>query len=194
MRQIEKMEPEALQKRSRALLGSREFVRARTFIVADDTRTLTQQRELTQIPAPPFGEGPRADRMVELMEDAGLDRTGKDDAGNRARLVGSEPGDPVDRIGPSGHGLPRGYGRAGTAAGQPPRRARNLRRRARAGSSARTRSRLLSHGPGARSAPSCSPRPRARKGRVTSAARATCFGRGERPARRVLSSRWMVRV
>ena len=82
MRQIEKMEPEALQKRSRALLGSREFVRARTFIVADDTRTLTQQRELTQIPAPPFGEGPRADRMVELMEDAGLDRTGKDDAGN----------------------------------------------------------------------------------------------------------------
>ena len=82
MPRTEMTELEELAERSRTLLDSHELVRVCAFIVEDDARILRQQRELTQIPAPPFGEGPRADRMAELMEDAGLDGAEKDGAGN----------------------------------------------------------------------------------------------------------------
>ena len=64
-----------------ALFERPDVLRARTFIFEDDAQTLRQQRELTEISAPPFGEGPRGDRMAELMVEAGL-RSERDAEGN----------------------------------------------------------------------------------------------------------------
>lgn len=82
MSRTQMTEQHTLEARSRSLLDSRELAPARAFIVADDARTLSQQCELTQIPAPPFREGARADRMAELMADSGLDGAQTDGAGN----------------------------------------------------------------------------------------------------------------
>lgn len=51
--------------------------------------------ELTAIPAPPFGEGPRGARMAELLGEVGMENVRQDDAGNvLADLpgVGGRPG------------------------------------------------------------------------------------------------------
>ncbi|MDE2773881.1 MAG: M20/M25/M40 family metallo-hydrolase [Gemmatimonadota bacterium] len=88
-------EQHALEARSRSLLDSRELAPTRAFIVADDARTLRQQCELTQIPAPPFREGPRADRMAQLMADSGLDGAEKDGAGNVLGWWGASRAAPV---------------------------------------------------------------------------------------------------
>ena len=71
-----------MKRQTRALLERPEIAAARRFIFEDDARTLRQQRELTEIAAPPFGEGPRGDRMAELMEEAGLTSPEKDAEGN----------------------------------------------------------------------------------------------------------------
>ena len=47
-----------------------------------DPWVLETQVELTAIPAPPFGEGPRGDRMGELFEQVGLAQVRKDEVGN----------------------------------------------------------------------------------------------------------------
>ena len=48
----------------------------------EDERTLAWQTDLTRIPAPPFGEGPRAARMEALLADAGASRVRTDEIGN----------------------------------------------------------------------------------------------------------------
>jgi acetylornithine deacetylase/succinyl-diaminopimelate desuccinylase-like protein len=47
-----------------------------------DPWVLETQVELTAIPAPPFGEGPRGGRMGELFEQVGLAQVRKDEVGN----------------------------------------------------------------------------------------------------------------
>ena len=47
-----------------------------------DPWTLDRQMELTAIPAPPFGEGPRGERMAELFREMGLVGIRTDKAGN----------------------------------------------------------------------------------------------------------------
>lgn len=55
---------------------------ARTFLCQIDPWVLERQKELTVIPAPPFGEGPRGDRMAELFREIGLEAVTKDEEGN----------------------------------------------------------------------------------------------------------------
>ncbi len=58
-------------------------------LVAMDSRTLDEQIALTQIPAPPFGEGPRGARMAALMVESGLHDVESDPEGN---VIGYRPG------------------------------------------------------------------------------------------------------
>jgi tripeptide aminopeptidase len=78
-----------------ALLEREDVARARTLIYQEDPRTLRQQRELTEIAAPPFGEGPRSVRMAQLMSDAGLERTTRDQLGNVVGWWGPTGGAPL---------------------------------------------------------------------------------------------------
>ncbi len=64
------------------LAGAEPFRKAVERIESDDERTLAEQVELTQIPAPPFGEGPRGERMAELMRRSGLAEVTTDAVGN----------------------------------------------------------------------------------------------------------------
>lgn len=49
---------------------------------AEDARTLQDQVELTEIPAPPFQEAARAARMAELLSEAGVAQVTLDEEGN----------------------------------------------------------------------------------------------------------------
>jgi tripeptide aminopeptidase len=64
-------------------------------IEADEARFHRELIELTEIPAPPFGEGQRAARFAELLIEAGLDSVSIDDAGN---VVGRRAGKVGDRV------------------------------------------------------------------------------------------------
>src|SRR5688572_20339985 len=79
----------------RDLLDRPDLARARTVIYEDDRRTLREQRELSEIPSPPFGEGPRSKRMAELISEAGLDRTARDALGNVVGWWGPPSGAPL---------------------------------------------------------------------------------------------------
>lgn len=69
---------------------------ARETIFDDDERTLEVQTSLTEVPAPPFGEGPRGERMAGLFRDLDLDGVRRDGAGNvLADLPGCEEGPPL---------------------------------------------------------------------------------------------------
>lgn len=58
-------------------------------VPALDARTRADHIELTEIPAPPFGESKRAVRFAELLEEAGLEDVTIDEVGN---VVGRRPG------------------------------------------------------------------------------------------------------
>ena len=69
---------------------------ARDHIMATDERTLEDQVELTEIPAPPFGEEARGRRMAELLEEAGLIDLRTDSTGNVVGMRhGLEAGSPI---------------------------------------------------------------------------------------------------
>lgn len=55
-------------------------------IEADDARTMSDLRELTQIPAPPFMETERGLRFLEMMRELGVDSTWIDEVGNAIAL------------------------------------------------------------------------------------------------------------
>jgi acetylornithine deacetylase/succinyl-diaminopimelate desuccinylase-like protein len=74
--------PKQVLERARVLLQGPLVRDARRHAEEDDARVLAQQRELTEIPAPPFGEGPRAKRMAELFREAGLHGVTTDEEGN----------------------------------------------------------------------------------------------------------------
>lgn len=78
-----------------ALLESDDVGRARTYIHGDDPQTLREQRALTEIAAPPFGEGPRGRRMAELMAESGLAEVETDAEGNVLGRWGGSGGAPL---------------------------------------------------------------------------------------------------
>lgn len=63
--------------------------RAFAFLESTDEQTLATQIELSEIPAPPFGETRRGARLVELFRDCGLADVRTDDAGN---VIADRPG------------------------------------------------------------------------------------------------------
>jgi tripeptide aminopeptidase len=79
----------AAVERARDLLRTEGLQRAARYLRETDGRTLSEQCELTEIPAPPFGERERALRMAELMRDSGLDEVDLDAEGN---VLGRYPG------------------------------------------------------------------------------------------------------
>jgi len=64
-------------------------------IVTIEPRSLDDLIELTEIPAPPFGEQARAARFAEMLREAGLEDVQIDDVGN---VVGRRPGATGDRV------------------------------------------------------------------------------------------------
>lgn len=58
-----------------------------------DHITLRDQLELVAIPAPPFGEGPRGERVAELFREIGYDAA-SDEVGN---VLATLPGEPAER-------------------------------------------------------------------------------------------------
>lgn len=74
-----------------------DFEEARAFLLQVDDWIIERQKELTAIPAPPFGEGPRGKRMAELFQEVGLISVEEDQEGNvMAELPGRPAGtDPL---------------------------------------------------------------------------------------------------
>ena len=81
--------------RVRDLLARPDVERARSRIYGDDARTVREQIELTEIPSPPFGEGPRGRRMAELMAASGLKQVSIDEVGNVLGCWGPADGAPL---------------------------------------------------------------------------------------------------
>jgi acetylornithine deacetylase/succinyl-diaminopimelate desuccinylase-like protein len=79
------------------LLRDPRVQEARRYLEADDLRVLEDQREITEIPAPPFGEEARAARMAEMLAQAGLTSVETDAEGNV--LARFEPAPRADRKG-----------------------------------------------------------------------------------------------
>ncbi len=71
---------------------------ARDHIIATDERTLRDQIDLTELPAPPFGEEARAEKMLELLAETGLSDVRADEAGN---VIGVRLGQAADPAGAS---------------------------------------------------------------------------------------------
>jgi acetylornithine deacetylase/succinyl-diaminopimelate desuccinylase-like protein len=86
-----------LLERARALLRDARVQEAKRYLEADDLRVLEVQREITEIPAPPFEEQARAARMAEMLAEAGLTSVETDDEGNV--LARFEPAPRVERKG-----------------------------------------------------------------------------------------------
>ncbi len=70
--------------------------RAFSWLHLQELRIRQWQRELVEIPAPPFGEGPRAEWFLERFREAGLAQVGLDEVGNALGwLRQPQPGEPV---------------------------------------------------------------------------------------------------
>lgn len=65
-----------------ALAARADVARALAWLRADDERALRDLVTLTEIPAPPFGEGPRAEAYAAMLRDAGADSVWIDEEGN----------------------------------------------------------------------------------------------------------------
>ena len=65
-----------------ALAARPDVARAMAWLRADDERALRDLVTLTEIPAPPFGEGPRAEAYAAMLRDAGADSVWIDEEGN----------------------------------------------------------------------------------------------------------------
>lgn len=78
-----------------ALKGRPAVEAALEHVLTLEPRHRSELIELTEIPAPPFKEGPRAERFAELLREAGLDDVRIDDVGN---VIGRRPGVTGDRV------------------------------------------------------------------------------------------------
>jgi len=67
---------------------------AQAMLLDLDPWVLDTQVELTSIPAPPFGEGPRGERMAELFREVGLSGVWVDEVGNVLAGLSGYPGKP----------------------------------------------------------------------------------------------------
>lgn len=73
----------------REMMDSAQLQSALQHIVDLEPASLQDLIELTEIPAPPFGEGPRGLRFAELLREAGLEDIRIDAVGN---VIGRRPG------------------------------------------------------------------------------------------------------
>ena len=64
-------------------------------LVAMEDRLIADLIELTEIPAPPFGEDKRGKRFAEMLAEAGLDDVSVDEVGN---VIGRRPGRRGERV------------------------------------------------------------------------------------------------
>ena len=78
-----------------AIRNSRKVQAAMEHIVAIEPLSRRDLIELTEIPAPPFGEENRARRFAEMLRQAGLSDVTIDDVGN---VIGRRPGKSGDRV------------------------------------------------------------------------------------------------
>jgi acetylornithine deacetylase/succinyl-diaminopimelate desuccinylase-like protein len=83
------VEPATAQSDSRAvdaayqaILANPSVVKAVAAIKADDTRTIEEQRRITEIPAPPFKERVRAQYLLQRFKELGLSDASIDSEGN----------------------------------------------------------------------------------------------------------------
>lgn len=78
------------------LIDHPEASRAAEFVFTHDETTLAAQVELTEIPAPPFGEARRAARMAEILAETGCEDVHLDAVGNVvAARSGAGDGEPL---------------------------------------------------------------------------------------------------
>ena len=78
-----------------AIRNNRKVQAAMEHIVAIEPQSRRDPIELTEIPAPPFGEENRARRFAEMLRQAGLSDVTIDDVGN---VIGRRPGKSGDRV------------------------------------------------------------------------------------------------
>ena len=78
-----------------AIRNNRNVQAALEHIVAIEPQSRRDLIELTEIPAPPFGEENRARRFAEMLRQAGLSDVTIDDVGN---VIGRRPGKSGDRV------------------------------------------------------------------------------------------------
>lgn len=85
--------------RIEALRARADVAAAFRFFQAEETRNLGDLVTLTQIPAPPFGEGPRGEKLAQMLREAGADDVSIDEIGNviatRRGRAGARGGAPV---------------------------------------------------------------------------------------------------
>ncbi len=86
--------PEA-QQRISALVADPRIQNSLTHIVAIESKLHSDHLELTEIPAPPFGEEKRAQRFAEMLRESGLSNVAIDDVGN---VIGRRPGRTGGRV------------------------------------------------------------------------------------------------
>jgi len=86
--------PEAQQQIS-ALAAAPRIQDSLAHIVSMDARLLDDLIELTEIPAPPFGEQLRAQHFAEMLRETGLTDVSIDDVGN---VIGRRPGQKGSRV------------------------------------------------------------------------------------------------
>jgi acetylornithine deacetylase/succinyl-diaminopimelate desuccinylase-like protein len=87
--------PRHVLERARVLLRDPGVREAQRYLEEDDERVLSEQCELSEIPAPPFGEAPRARRMAELFRETRLEHVELDAEGNVLGWLGRGSGDPL---------------------------------------------------------------------------------------------------
>jgi acetylornithine deacetylase/succinyl-diaminopimelate desuccinylase-like protein len=78
-----------------AIRSNSQVVSAMNHIVAIEPQSRRDLIELTEIPAPPFGEEARGRRFAEMLEESGLSDVTIDDVGN---VIGRRPGSNGDRV------------------------------------------------------------------------------------------------
>jgi acetylornithine deacetylase/succinyl-diaminopimelate desuccinylase-like protein len=78
-----------------SILDNRDVQAAMQHIVAIEPQSRRDLIELTEIPAPPFGEEKRAQRFAEMLREAGLSDVTIDEVGN---AIGRRPGKSGDRV------------------------------------------------------------------------------------------------
>ncbi|MCH8072365.1 MAG: M20/M25/M40 family metallo-hydrolase, partial [Proteobacteria bacterium] len=78
-----------------AIRSNRSVQAAMEHIVAIEPQSRRDLIELTEIPAPPFGEEKRAKRFAEMLREAGLSDVTTDEVGN---VVGRRPGKVGERV------------------------------------------------------------------------------------------------
>jgi tripeptide aminopeptidase len=81
--------------RARALLDSKTYQSAVASFDREFERFIAEMILLTEIPAPPFGEGPRAEAYARLLREAGLEQVEIDAEGNAIGLWRGKGGAPM---------------------------------------------------------------------------------------------------